>query len=265
MQQQDLSMVMGLFNIKQHHARALLIHYRWNTDCLGDHLERKGQERMLMEAGVVLQQQQESSSSRPASSRSRRVLCEVCFEEFHFSPRNVSTMDCGHSFCNDCWTEHFLASLDLGKKQIRCMSFKCPAICDEAVVQRLLRRRDPAAAARLHDLLLQSYVDDNSAVKWCPSVPHCGRAIRVDAADEAEPLCEVRCPCGVGFCFRCAAAAHSPCPCAMWERWEAKGHGEAENVRWLLANTKSCPKCFKPIHKIDGCNLMTCKCGQHFW
>jgi ariadne-1 len=51
----------------------------------------------------------------------------------------------------------------------------------------------------------------------------------------------------------------------MWERWEAKGQGEAENVRWLLANTKSCPKCFKPIDKIDGCNLMTCKCGQHFW
>jgi len=116
-------MVMGLFNIKQHHARALLIHYRWNTDRLGDHLERKGQERMLMEAGVALQQQETSSSSRP-SSRSR-VLCEVCFEDF--SPRHVSTVDCGHSFCNDCWTQHFVAALDLGKKQIPCMAFKCPA------------------------------------------------------------------------------------------------------------------------------------------
>jgi hypothetical protein len=27
-----------------------------------------------------------------------------------------------------------------------------------------------------------AYVDDNIAVKWCPSVPHCGRAIRTAAA-----------------------------------------------------------------------------------
>ena len=85
------------------------------------------------------------------------------------------------------------------------------------------------------------------------------------AADGEPPMCEVECPCGACFCFRCAAPAHSPCPCAMWERWEAKGRGEAENVKWLLANTKNCPKCFKPIIKEDGCNLVTCKCGQHLW
>jgi ariadne-1 len=187
----------------------------------------------------------------------------VCFEDF--SPRAISAMDCGHSFCNDCWTGYFVAALDSGKKQIRCMEVKCPAICDEDVVQRLLRRRDPAAAERLRDFLLRSYVDDNSAVKWCPSVPHCGRAIRLAAA-ETEPLCEVECPCGTSFCFRCAATTpHSPCPCVMWERWEVKGQSEAENVKWLLVNTKNCPKCFKPIIKGEGCNLITCSCGQYFW
>ncbi|WVZ59858.1 hypothetical protein U9M48_009950 [Paspalum notatum var. saurae] len=255
--QEDLSMVMGVFNIKQHHARALLIHYRWNTDCLNDHLERKGQERMLMEAGVVLPQQESSSNKKQL-----RVTCNVCFEDFQ--THAVSAMDCGHSFCNGCWTGHFLASLDSGKKQIRCMEVRCPAICDEDLVQRLLGRRAPVLAARFRDLLLRSYVDDNSAVKWCPSVPHCGRAIRVAAAEVVEPLCEVQCPCGVSFCFRCCAAtAHSPCPCAMWERWEAKGRGEAENVKWLLAHTKSCPKCFKPIVKDGGCNLVRCNCGQY--
>jgi ariadne-1 len=268
-------MVMGVFNIKQHHARALLIHYRWNTDRLNDHLDRKGQDRMLMEAGVVLQENSSSSSSSSSSSRvvssagaktrpsRKKVTCMVCFEDF--SPRAISAMDCGHSFCNDCWTGYFVAALDSGKKQIRCMEVKCPAICDEDVVQRLLRRRDPAAAERLRDFLLRSYVDDNSAVKWCPSVPHCGRAIRLAAA-ETEPLCEVECPCGTSFCFRCAATTpHSPCPCVMWERWEVKGQSEAENVKWLLVNTKNCPKCFKPIIKGEGCNLITCSCGQYFW
>ncbi|CAN6304285.1 unnamed protein product [Urochloa humidicola] len=255
-QQQDLSMVMAMFNIKQHHARALLIHYRWNTDRLNDHLDRKGQDRMLMEAGVVVVPS--AGSKRPSR---KKVTCTVCFEDF--SPHAISAMDCGHFFCNDCWTGYFVATLDSGKRQIRCMEVKCPAICDEDVVQRLLSRRDPAAAERFCSFLLQSYVDDNSAVKWCPSVPHCGRAIRLAKAD-VEPLCEVECPCGVSFCFWCAATVHSPCPCVMWERWEAKGRGEAENVKWLLVNAKNCPKCFKPIVKIDGCNLMTCTCGQYF-
>ncbi|OEL29370.1 putative E3 ubiquitin-protein ligase ARI2 [Dichanthelium oligosanthes] len=260
-QQQDLFMVMGLFNIKQHHARALLIHYRWNTDRLNDHLERKGQDRTLMEAGVVLQENNSTGSSAGSKTPSRKkVTCNVCFEDFF--PSAILAMDCGHLFCNACWTGYFVAALDCGKKQIRCMEFKCPVICDENMVQRLLGQKDPAAAERFHEFLLQSYVDDNSAVKWCPSVPHCGRAIRVADA-EVEPLCEVECPCGTNFCFRCAATAHSPCPCAMWERWEAKGYGEEENVKWLLANTKNCPKCFKPIIKEEGCNLVTCKCGQH--
>ena len=267
-------MVMDMFNIKQHHARALLIHYRWDTYRLNDHLERKGQDRMLMEVGVVLQQQESNSAVVPPpataskkrtkpSRKKTKVTCEVCFEDS--SPGAFWTMDCGHSFCNDCWTGHFSAALDGGSKQIRCMAFRCPAICDEDAVRRLLGRRDPAAAERFHDFLLRSYVDDNSAVKWCPSVPHCGRAVRLAAADGEPPACEVECPCGACFCFRCAAPAHSPCPCAMWARWEAKGRGEGENVKWMLANTKSCPKCFKPIIKDGGCNLVTCKCGQHLW
>ncbi|KAL6893514.1 hypothetical protein ACP4OV_007612 [Aristida adscensionis] len=258
-QRKDLLKVMELFNIKQHHARALLIHHRWNVYRIQDQLERKGQEPMLRAAGIVLH---ESCSAVAAPASASVITCMVCFEDY--SPSLVSTMDCGHSFCNDCWTGHFVSALlDGGKKQMGCMAVRCPGICDEAVVQRLLLAGEhPGAAARFDELLLRSYVDDNDGlVKWCPSAPHCGRAIRVP--DGADPRCEVECPCGVAFCFGCSAPAHSPCPCAMWARWEAKSRGESENVKWILANTKSCPKCLKPIVKEGGCNLVTCKCGQH--
>ncbi|GJN24036.1 hypothetical protein PR202_gb11744 [Eleusine coracana subsp. coracana] len=52
-QQEDLTAVMNLFNIKQHHARADLIRYRWNMERITDQMERKGQDIMLMEAGVA--------------------------------------------------------------------------------------------------------------------------------------------------------------------------------------------------------------------
>lgn len=38
---------------------------------------------------------------------------------------------------------------------------------------------------KLTQALLDSYIDDNKRVKWCPSVPHCGRAIQVGAAAAA--------------------------------------------------------------------------------
>ena len=52
---------------------------------------------------------------------------------------------------------------------------------------------------------------DNALVRWCPSVPHCGRAIRV----EGELHCEPECTCGLRFCFACGEDPHSPCTCDM--------------------------------------------------
>ncbi|XP_040378462.1 probable E3 ubiquitin-protein ligase ARI1 isoform X2 [Oryza brachyantha] len=249
---------MNLLNIKQHAARTLLIHHRWKMHCIYDHLDRKGRGRMLTEACIVLP---ENNSMSAAGSRTHptRVTCNVCFEDLPIT--EASTMDCGHCFCNDCWTEHFFASINSGCKQIRCMEVNCKAICDEDMVRRLVDQKYPAASKRFSRLLLESYLEDNDSVKWCPSAPHCGRAIQVAAAGD-ERHSEVACPCGVAFCFSCTAPAHSPCPCPMWEKWEAKSHGDADSVKWILANTKSCPRCSKPIEKNGGCNLVQCKCGQ---
>ena len=39
---------------------------------------------------------------------------------------------------------------------------------------------------------------------------------------------------------------------------------DSETVNWITANTKPCPRCGKLVEKNGGCNLMTCRCGQHF-
>ena len=67
-------------------------------------------------------------------------------------------------------------------------------------------------------------------------------------------------------------AAH-PCTERFWSeiqcRWNEKNSAESENVTWIIANTKKCPKCRKPIEKNQGCNHMTCHknvggCGHEF-
>jgi ariadne-1 len=55
----------------------------------------------------------------------------------------------------------------------------------------------------------------------------------------------------------------------MIEAWDRKNNSEAENVKWLMVNTKKCPSCKKFIEKNQGCNHMTCRkeaggCGYEF-
>eukprot|EP00466_Bigelowiella_natans_P006120 jgi/Bigna1/143107/aug1.75_g17815 len=50
-----------------------------------------------------------------------------------------------------------------------------------------------------------------------------------------------------------------------WKLWVNKLGSESENVNWILANTKICPKCKVHIEKNQGCNHMTCrKCRHEF-
>ncbi len=63
---------------------------------------------------------------------------------------------------------------------------------------------------------------------------------------QASPVC----PAGHRFCQRCLDAHDGVCEDLRDEQLE---HG-----------FRRCPRCRIPIQKIDGCNHMTCSCGQHF-
>lgn len=141
------------------------------------------------------------------------------------------------------------------------MAYKCYSICDEGSVRSLVSARDPRVAEKFDRFLLESFIEDNERVKWCPSVPHCGNAISVDG----DKNCDVECPCGTQFCFNCSSQPHSPCSCLMWENWVRKCTVESDSVEWIALNTKFCPKCHKPVQKNGGCNLVVCICRQPFW
>ncbi|KAE9448542.1 hypothetical protein C3L33_19553, partial [Rhododendron williamsianum] len=273
---------MDLLSLREHHARTLLIYYCWNAEKLFAVFVEKGKDCLFAEAGLSVVENHDLDSQPPPT-----VLCNICMEDV--PGIEVTKMDCGHSFCNeysaalykvDEWgTPYFVVNnsgdisvrpygtatlpqqeIDLLKinegqsKRIQCMAHKCNAICNEAIVRNLVSKMHPHLAEKFDRFLLESYIEDNKMVKWCPSTPHCGNAIRV----EEDEFCEVQCSCGLQFCFSCLAVAHSPCSCSMWEIWTKKCRDESATVKWITVHTKPCPKCHKAVEKNGGCNLVRC-------
>ncbi|KAI4962728.1 hypothetical protein ZWY2020_025877, partial [Hordeum vulgare] len=66
---------------------------------------------------------------------------------------------------------------------------------------------------------------------------------------------DVNCNCSYGFCWN---EAHRPVDCATVSKWILKNSAESENMNWILANSKPCPKCKRPIEKNQGCMHITC-------
>ncbi|KAG0578371.1 hypothetical protein KC19_4G017900 [Ceratodon purpureus] len=256
-QSDDLRKVVEFLAIRPREARTLLIHYRWNVENLFCALAEKGTAPIFLEAGLP---PPDTKSAVPvADNTSQFVRCGTCLEEVSTSA--ATRMDCGHAFCNDCWTQYFIIKIKDGQsRRVTCMEHQCGAICDEDKVRELVGSEDPESVERYERFLLESYIEDNAKVKWCPSTPHCGNAIRL----EGEPYCEIECICGQQFCFNCMAEPHSPCSCHMWALWDKKCKDESETVNWLTVHTKPCPKCHKPVEKNGGCNLVGCICGQAF-
>ena len=83
-----------MLSLKEHHARTLLIHYRWDVEKVLAVLVERGRDELYVAAGVSVAEHSDLSSSSPF------LMCEICMDE---KPADEFTaMDCGHYFCNEC-------------------------------------------------------------------------------------------------------------------------------------------------------------------
>ena len=112
--------------------------------------------------------------------------------------------------------------------------------------------------------LIRNFTESNADIKLCPN-PKCDNILKLPG----HGMIEVKCLCGMTFCFKCLREGHRPCDCKMMQIWEDKNKSEAENLKNILVNLKQCPSCHRYIEKDQGCNHMTCRkeaggCGYEF-
>jgi ariadne-1 len=181
------------------------------------------------------------------------TTCPICYDEVD----SMLSMPCGHAFCYECWGEFCANAIDEGTA---CVCTTCPqAGCKEVVTEeefsKVLAETNPTLMAKFSNFQLKAFVESNPMTRWCPGAG-CER-VACATLDEIKVVSCDTCP--ASFCLVCGEEPHSPSICKDLAKWNEKCRNESETANWILANTKSCPKCVSRIEKNQGCNHMTCQ------
>ena len=195
--------------------------------------------------------------------------CPVCWNDVPKS--KTFALGCGHRYCVDCWRGYLVERIKATGNEFtvcsHCMAKGCRCPVPDSVFARFVS--DPALLKRYVRSGLQQFIQVDPHFKWCP-YPGCDNVMYVETLSNTDP---VTCSnCGHTYCFHCSdpeIGDHRPCLCEQMRKWMEKATDESENLKWLEANTKRCPKCNAPIFKDGGCMHMTCNkqlggCGYEF-
>ncbi|CAJ2679045.1 unnamed protein product [Trifolium pratense] len=242
-QEDDINTVAAVLSVSKVIASILLRHYNWSVSKVHD-AWFADEEQVRKAVGLL----DEPVVQHP---NARELTCGICFENY---PRSgIEMASCGHPYCFSCWEGYISTSINDGPGclMLRCPEPSCGAAIGQDMIDLLASNEDKQKYGRY---LLRSYIEDNKKSKWCPA-PGCEYAVTFDAGGANY---DVSCLCSYSFCWNCTEEAHRPVDCGTVVKWIMKNSAESENMNWILANSKPCPKCKRPIEKNQGCMHITC-------
>ncbi|GMH18194.1 hypothetical protein Nepgr_020035 [Nepenthes gracilis] len=242
-QEEDINRLSAVLSISTFEASILLRYYKWNVSLLHDEWFAD-EEAVRRTVGLL-------SSTTVQNPNAKELLCGICFDLYAVAQTVAAS--CGHPFCITCWRGYISTSINDGPGclLLRCPDPSCNAAVGEDMVNKLASDEDKEKYSRY---FVRSYIEDKKKTKWCPA-PGCDYAVEFDLSISTY---DVMCLCSYGFCWNCTEEAHRPVDCSTVSKWILKNSAESENMNWILANSKPCPKCKRPIEKNQGCMHMTC-------
>ncbi|XP_028084766.1 probable E3 ubiquitin-protein ligase ARI7 isoform X2 [Camellia sinensis] len=242
-QEEDITTISTVLSISRVDASILLRHYHWSVSNVHE-AWFADEDRVRKAVGLL---------ERPIVQfpNAKELTCGICFESYPLD--RISAAACGHPFCSTCWRAYMSTSIDGGPGclVLRCPDPSCCAAVGQDMINKLASNEDKEKYARY---IVRSYIEDNRKTKWCPA-PGCEYAVEFVVGSGGY---DVSCLCSHGFCWNCTEEAHRPVDCGTVSKWILKNSAESENMNWILANSKPCPKCKRPIEKNQGCMHMTC-------
>lgn len=240
-------------------AAVLLREHKWSKEQLCEVFYADA-DKLVKKCGV--------SNRCSPQVRSKRVYndgasCPICYDDL--TEGSTMAMPCGHEFCMDCW--HDFCANAIEQEGPSCVHSTCPeATCTEKLTEVEVAKAAPELLSKFHTFQLRDFVDSSRLTRWCPG-KGCDRIACAPTASAMEQEGNIaHCDtCSTSFCMVCGEEPHAPSRCDDLRLWNEKCRNESETANWILANTKSCPKCASRIEKNQGCNHITCqRCKYEF-
>ncbi|GER51334.1 RING/U-box superfamily protein [Striga asiatica] len=241
-QEESITKISTVLSISRVAAGILLRHYSWSVSKVNDEWFAD-EENVRKTVGLL--------DNHIPLPDAKELTCGICFETY---PRDrMSAAACGHPFCVICWQGYVGTAISDGPGclMLRCPDPSCCAAVGQDMVNQLASYDD---REKYNRYFLRSFVEDNRKTKWCPA-PGCDYAVDFVVGSGNY---DVNCRCSYIFCWNCVEEAHRPVDCGTVAKWVLKNSAESENMNWILANSKPCPKCKRPIEKNQGCMHITC-------
>ena len=200
-----------------------------------------------------------------AISHHPRPDCPICtygvFDPF--------LLQCGHVYCVDCIV-HLLTSAT--EFPAHCIKEDCNHIIPLSTIQILLDSQQFLAFLRSS---FKAHLDERPEIyHHCPT-RDCTQIYRTPSVPISAPPTpidgprtpEIQCPsCLLVICPSCRTAAHPSITCAEQTTAQAQQREERLFSTYRTnAGVKSCPRCYRPVEKTEGCSHIECPmCGTHY-
>jgi len=238
-----------------------MIFLEWKTNNLDSWYDSEDNK---YKAGIELSEETKAKLDKEGIE-SNGDNCLVCFEEKNDT---FFSLNCGHQFCQDCWTEYLKEKIKspLSALQATCPQKGCTCIVYEKIYNKYLQ--DKQSLSKLEKAIYKNFINRNNDLKQCPN-ENCHYYAKSSVHSYSQ---EVNCPCGNSYCFQCLKEAHRPCSCELVQKFADLNRTttfDDYDKKWIEANTKECPHCHQKIQKSQGCNYMYCDpkaggCGKAF-
>jgi len=199
--------------------------------------------------------------------------CSICMTESAKEDLFLVS-ECQHELCRTCVVPYIDNALKENKLPIRCP--KCladPAKKNKRIAEFSHSDLDaiipPDVARKLHDQELNMWIAGNPLVQRCPKADCKGWFELASAVEHKDTDPHCTCPidtCKHEWCARCNVAWHKGSTCEKYQEWARENATADQRTDAALnaAGVKRCPRCKEGVQKTDGCNKMTCRCGQFF-
>jgi len=251
-QTQLVGQVVSFLSIHEDAAFFLLQYYKWSLDRLYQNYVDNPRPALL-EYGLTKEILNQPLGFKPSKNDGECVICADTFDA-----SQLLCLQCGHSFCINCWKDHIEYQVQLGSPRITCMEQGCKCTLLGKDIMQICGDK---VANGYHGFLLDNQISIINQVKRCLN-PKCHNLLTLDSVW----LCNLsRCECGSLMCWKCGDESHAPATCNEKSKWLEISEEEVMQNQWLTQNTKICPKCKARIEKNGGCNHMTCsRCSYEF-